>query len=107
MGLKRIKKCTKFENVIFVVALLFLERALEKIPELKSSHCIHKLFCASLTLACKTMDDDDYYMSDLAKIYGIDLKMLLNLEQILFFEVLSCKVHITDREYRQYLSELK
>jgi len=73
--INRIKKYTKFENVIFVVALLLLERAMDKIPDLKHSECIHKLFCASLTLSCKTMDDDDYYMGDLAKIYGIDLKM--------------------------------
>merc|ERR1739848_346214 len=94
--INRIKKYTKFENVVFVVALLLLERAMDKIPDLKSSECVHKLFCASLTLSCKTLDDDDYYMTDLSKIYGIDCKMLIKLESVLFFDVLNCKVHITD-----------
>ena len=40
--INRIKKYTKFENVIFVVALLLLERAMDKIPDLKHSDCIHK-----------------------------------------------------------------
>ena len=40
--INRIKKYTKFENVIFVVALLLLERAMDKIPDLKHSECIHK-----------------------------------------------------------------
>merc|ERR1711976_364066 len=66
--INRIKKYTKFENVIFVVALLLLERAMDKIQDLKSSECVHKLFCASLTLSCKTLDDDDYYMTDLKNI---------------------------------------
>merc|ERR1712224_420320 len=105
--INRVKKYTKFENVIFVVALLLLERAMDKVQDLKSSECVHKLFCASLTLSCKTLDDDDYYMTDLSKIYGIDCKILIKLESVLFFDVLNCKVHITDREYRQYLSSLK
>ena len=40
--INRVKKYTKFENVIFVVALLLLERAMDKVQDLKSSECVHK-----------------------------------------------------------------
>ena len=57
-----------------------------------------------MTLASKTTDDDDYCMSDLAKIYGIDLSVLLKLEKVMFFDILNCKVHITELEYSKYLN---
>jgi hypothetical protein len=42
--MKRIQKYTKFEEPIFVAALILLERAISVIPELKNSECIHKYF---------------------------------------------------------------
>merc|ERR1711874_966513 len=102
----RIQKYTKFANPIFVGALLLLERAAKAKPELKHGQCAHKLFIGCITLASKTTDDDDYYMSDLAKIYGIDMKILQKLESVLFLEVLNCKVHITEKEYSEYLEQM-
>jgi len=60
------------------------------------------LFIACITIASKTTDDDDYNMSDLAKIYGINMQMLLSLESVMFFEVLDCSVHITEQQYYKY-----
>lgn len=102
----RIQKYTRFPDEIFVAALLLFNRAVTCRPELKDPSCVHKLMCGCITLASKTTDEDDYYMSDLAKIYGIDLEMLLNMEKVLFFDVLSCGVHITDVQYREFVSVL-
>lgn len=42
--MKRIQKYTKFEEPIFVAALMLLERAISVLPGLKNSECIHKYF---------------------------------------------------------------
>jgi hypothetical protein len=42
--MKRIQKYTKFEEPIFVAALILLERAISVMPELQNSNCIHKYF---------------------------------------------------------------
>jgi hypothetical protein len=47
--MKRIKKYTKFEEPIFVAALMLLERAISVMPELKNSNCIHKYFFLDLS----------------------------------------------------------
>ena len=38
----RIQKYTKFEDPIFVAALILLEKAMSIVPELRNSDCIHK-----------------------------------------------------------------
>ena len=40
--MKRIQKYTKFEDAIFVAAMLLLERSIDLVPELKNSNCFHK-----------------------------------------------------------------
>ena len=104
--LARIQRYTNFEEPIFVAALLQLERAVTCKPELRASQCIHKMQIASVTIASKTTDDDDYYMSDLAKIFGIEMNMLLKLEAVMLVDVLNFSAHVSDYQYKEYVPRL-
>ena len=103
----RIKKYTQFEDSMFVLSLILLDRSLQNFPELKTSDCLIKLLCACITIASKLTDHDNLYMSCLSKIFGMKLSQLFELEEKLFLDILGCNAYVTEKEYNAFYKGLK
>ena len=101
--LKRIQKFMEVDESVLIFASLLLEKSTIHQPELKNPDCIHKLQIACLTQAAKLVEDITWESRILAKIFGVDVKTLFELEAVMFFEVFKCRIIVSEIEFNDYL----
>ncbi len=102
MYVERLLEYTECSEAAFIVAVIYLHRAQVERRELAltDSNC-YRLFCASLYIAIKYVDDivrtGDHY----AAVFGIEFDELLELEARLLL-VLSWNLFVKNETYAKY-----
>lgn len=104
--LSRIHKYARCSESCFIVALIFIDRIIEKKNLVLSYLNIHRILIASVLISLKFMDDFFYNNAFYAKLGGISTQEMnaLELELLLFLEF---SLHVSTDVYASYYSELK
>lgn len=90
----------------YVIAMILLDRIQTRNPGFViSSNNIHKLLLSAIVVAAKYQDDDTYLNTYYAKIGGLTLAELNQLE-LEFLLMIEFEVYIDDEVYNQYNSKL-
>lgn len=88
---------------LFVVGLIYLDRALAADPQLRiTATNVHRLYFAAMVVASKFFDDYFLANSSTARIAGLTLKDLRDLE-VDFLAGVSFSLYVDDALYRAYL----
>eukprot|EP00294_Goniomonas_avonlea_P009435 CAMPEP_0114560804 /NCGR_PEP_ID=MMETSP0114-20121206/11655_1 /TAXON_ID=31324 /ORGANISM="Goniomonas sp, Strain m" /LENGTH=212 /DNA_ID=CAMNT_0001746375 /DNA_START=19 /DNA_END=657 /DNA_ORIENTATION=+ len=104
--IERIHSFSGASPCTYLVSMIYLDRALRKIPGfLVSSFTVHRLFLTCIMLASKFLDD--VYFSNLhwSRVGGLKLKELNALEIETLF-VLNFNMTVSPLEYSQYRTAL-
>ncbi len=104
---ERLVEYTECSDSAFIIALIYLHRAQVERRELALTftNC-HRLFCTSLYLASKYIDDIVYTGDHYAVVFGIELDELLELERRLLL-VLKWNLFVNAEMYTKYEEGLK
>jgi len=104
--LQRIYKCTNVSGGCLVVALLYIDRFMERNKAiLLTSQNVHRIIITSVVLAMKFLDDLYYTNSYYAKISGIPCAEMNALELEFLFRI-HFDLHAPVEEYERYHREL-
>lgn len=107
--LQRLKAVFECSDAVFVLALIIVDRLLEK--EGIEPHCItmrnvHRLYLASLIVTVKYNEDLVFGNSHYARAGGIQLREVNRLERF-FLRVLDYDFHVLPEQYRTYEHALR
>lgn len=98
----RLKHCFRCSNESLVLALVYIDRVVDGMPELAhGSAQLREVFVISIVLAIKYLDDNLYKNSYYASISGIPLSELNALEA-LFLKYLGWELAVKAEEYDLY-----
>jgi hypothetical protein len=101
--LKRIHAYFRCSNECYVIALVIIDRLGKVDPALALCTLnAHRLLVSAVMLAAKFNDNEYYSNAYYAKVSGMGLKEMDQLEALLM-KLLSWKVNVTPEEYQEYL----
>lgn len=104
--IERIRKYSACSPCCFVVALIYMDRYLQRNPRfVLTSLSIHRLLLTSVLLAAKFLDDFYYNNAFWSKVGGVPVSELNALELELLFK-LNFDLHIRVDEYLRYRKTL-
>ena len=104
--LHRFFTMNKIEDQVFIVALIYLQRALYIEDELKLKH-FHKVLAGCLLLAHKYLVDDQYWdFEDFGFLSGVNPDQLEKVETCVLRRVLRYDLYVSREEYEEVLGSL-
>jgi len=104
--LVRLQKFMHCSDECFVVALIYIKRLKESEPQLDMSpFTVHRIFLAAVVTATKFLDDQFYLNSYYAKVGGVSVLELKNLE-LSFLSILDYNLNVSQEEYHTEFSAL-
>ncbi|XP_039019183.1 cyclin-P3-1-like [Hibiscus syriacus] len=98
---ERIFKYCKCSNSCFVVAVIYIDRFLQRIDAYLTSLNVHRLLITSVLVAAKFMDDQCYNNAYYAKVGGVSREELNRLEMKFLFD-LDFRLHVTTEVFNKY-----
>ncbi|KAG4189174.1 hypothetical protein ERO13_A08G210700v2 [Gossypium hirsutum] len=98
---ERIFKYCKCSNSCFVVALIYIDRFLQRIDAYLTSLSVHRLLITSVMVAAKFMDDQHYNNAYYAKVGGISREEMNRLEMRFLFD-LDFRLNVTTEVFNKY-----
>lgn len=97
---------TDCSDSCYILCFIYLDRLLQSYPELKlSKRNIHRLILSTLILAIKYTEDRYYDNEVYAKIGGVSLKELNNLEVRMLF-LLDYGLYVSNELFMEYVQAL-
>lgn len=102
----RIKRYSEIENSTLIIILIYVDRMCITSGIILNPHNIHRLILGCLILAIKYNEDVYFNNEYYAKVGGISLKEMNNLEEI-SFELIDYNLFISDDIYKKYLDYIK
>ena len=103
--LERIQKYTKMEDSTLTIALIYIERLLNKQNIKLSKYNVHRILLTSISLAIKYNEDEIYANNFYAKVFGISSKELNKLENE-FLDLIEFKLFISDETFKLYYDKI-
>ena len=104
--LERFFNLTEIDDEVYVVALIYLHRALDWEADLEVKH-FHKLVSGCLLLAHKYVVDGQYWcLEDFGFIAGVTSKQMQRIEKCVLRRVLCYDLFISDEEYQGAMSRI-
>lgn len=107
--LKRLKSVFQCSDAVFVLALIIVDRLLEK-PDIEphriTNKNVHRLYLASLIVTVKFNEDLVYGNSHYARAGGIQLREVNRLERF-FLRALDYNFHVHPEQYELYERSLR
>ncbi len=104
--LHRLVRHSHCSRSVFVTAIIYLDRAAARRPELRlNSLNIHRLLLTAVLLATKYHDDILYDNAHFAFVGGLDVPELNHLELSLA-KVLDWRMHVSMKEFAEYETRL-
>merc|ERR1719384_2999060 len=98
----RLKKCFRCSNESLVLALVYIDRIVEGMPELAAGTSeLRGVFVVAIMLAIKFLDDNYHHNTYYASISGIP-PMELNTLESLFLKLLNWELYVHAEEYDLY-----
>ncbi|MBA0853969.1 hypothetical protein Goshw_024519 [Gossypium schwendimanii] len=98
---ERIFKYCKCSNSCFVVAVIYIDRFLQRIDAYLTSLSVHRLLITSVMVAAKFMDDQHYNNAYYAKVGGISIEEMNRLEMRFLFD-LDFRLNVTTEVFNKY-----
>ncbi|GMI88787.1 hypothetical protein like AT3G05327 [Hibiscus trionum] len=98
---ERIFRYCKCSNSCFVVAIIYIDRFLQRIDAYLTSLNVHRLLITTVLVAAKFMDDQCYNNAYYAKVGGVSTEELNRLEMKLLFD-LDFQLHVTTEVFNKY-----
>jgi len=103
--IERIKKYAKIDNWCILYSLVLFQRYIDLNTNiLFNSTIVHRLFATSCLISFKSLYDIYYDNRYMAKIFGVDLK-LLNFLELEFLHDISWKVNVSDLDVIFFLTQ--
>lgn len=103
--LERIAKYARCSGECFVLALIYIDRLIQKSNCVITSLSVHRILMTSVLLAIKFYDDHYYTNSYYAKIGGMPTKEI-NLLEVEFLRLVNFTLYVEPHEYQEYHSQL-
>ena len=100
--LGRIKKYTQIEKSTFIIILIYADRMCTTSGIILNPHNIHRIILGCLLLAIKYNEDVYFTNEHYAKVGGVSVKELNELEYF-SIELLNFNLFISDDIYQKYL----
>ncbi|KAM3134033.1 hypothetical protein pb186bvf_013875 [Paramecium bursaria] len=102
----RIAKYSKASEQCFVLALIYLDRIQElNTSIILNSYCIHRFLIVAIMIAIKFYDDEYYKNEYYAKIGGITIKEMSELEKE-FLDLIQYQLYVDQEFFRLYEQRL-
>ncbi|MBA0554893.1 hypothetical protein Golob_013968 [Gossypium lobatum] len=98
---ERIFKYCKCSNSCFVVAVIYIDRFLQRIDAYLTSLSVHRLLITSVMVAAKFLDDQHYNNAYYAKVGGISIEEMNRLEMRFLFD-LDFRLNVTTEVFNKY-----
>lgn len=99
--LERIIQYVKCSGESLVMALVYIDRLIEKGAFMLTKHNAHRLLITCVLVAAKLFDDEYYSNAVFAKVGGVSVIELNKLELELLY-LLQFSTHVSTHEYGQY-----
>ena len=97
--LKRFFTMTEIEDEVYIIALVYMHRAVDWEPELEVKH-FHKLLAGCLLLATKYLIEGQYWdFEDFGFLAGVSAVQLEKIEKCVLSRVLHYDLYISKEEY--------
>ena len=104
--LKRFFTMTEIQDPIYIVTLIYLQRALDSETELGVRH-FHKLLAGCLLLAHKYLIEGQFWdFEDFSFLSGVSARHLGNVEKCILMSVLRYDLFVSEEEYEGILMTL-
>ncbi|XVF06105.1 hypothetical protein REPUB_Repub06bG0019400 [Reevesia pubescens] len=104
--IKRIFKYSKCSNSCFVVAIIYIDRFLQRMDAYLTSFNVHRLLITSVMVAAKFMDDQCNNNAYYAKVGGVSTEEMNGLEMKFLFS-LDFRLHVTTDVFNKYCSKIE
>ncbi|XVF41939.1 hypothetical protein PTKIN_Ptkin01aG0321000 [Pterospermum kingtungense] len=104
--IERIFKYSKCSNSCFVVALIYVDRYMQRTNAYLTSLNAHRLLITSVMVAAKFMDDQCNNNAYYAKVGGVSTEEMNGLEMKLLFS-LDFRLHVTTEVFKTYCSKIE
>ena len=104
--LERFFSMTEIEDEVYLIAMIYLKRALDYEPELEFEH-FHKLLAGCLLLAHKYLIEGQYWdFEDFGFLSGVNPGQLEKIEKCVLRRVLCYDLYVSEEEYQGALRRL-
>lgn len=103
--IERLSKYSQVSDGTFILALIYIDRICHFYKINLNYFNIHKLFLASFIAAIKYHEDNYYSMKFYAKLGGVSLKEIINLEYE-FMKLIHFNLFVSDNLYSKYENNL-
>merc|ERR1712151_1484941 len=103
--LERIHKYASCSTECFVLALIYIDRMIQRNNFLLTELNVHRVVISSVLLAAKFFDDAYYNNAYYAKVGGVLLSEMNSLEVEFLFRI-SFSLHVNPELYNKYHAEL-
>ena len=101
----RIHKYASCSNECYVLALIYIDRLIQRNNFLLTNLNVHRVVITAILLAAKFFDDAYYNNAYYAKIGGVLVSEMNGLEVDFLFRI-NFSLHVTPEEYKKYQAEL-
>lgn len=105
MYLRRIVEYVKCSGESIVMALVYIDRLIERRAFAVTALNVHRLLITSILLAAKCFDDEYYSNGFFAQVGGVSVEELNKLEMQFLF-LLQFSTHVSPQVYTQYATGL-
>ncbi len=103
--IERIKKYSGIEESTLVLTLIYCDRICGLTDTILNPHNIHRLFMSCCLLAIKYNEDCFYSNEYYARVGGVDLKEINDLERCCI-QLLNFDLYVNDEIYEKYVNYL-
>ena len=99
--IERLLKYSKVSEEIFILVLIYIDKINRNNKINLNYNNIHKLLLASFIVTIKFHEDEHYSLKYYAKLGGISLKEIINLEYV-FLTLLDFRLYISEELFQKY-----
>jgi len=99
--IERLLKYSKVSEEIFILVLIYIDILNRNYKINLNYNNIHKLLLASFIVTIKFHEDEHYSLKYYAKLGGISLKEIINLEYV-FLTLLDFRLYISEELFQKY-----